>query len=114
MNTYERIDRDLSDRDFTVVGKSVKRSDTLEKVTGTARYAGDVALPGMLHAKMKRSNIAHARIRSIDTSKALALEGVRAVLTHRDVPRVLHAGSPHPRSASVTKDQYILDDRVRY
>ncbi|AGG71130.1 xanthine dehydrogenase family protein molybdopterin-binding subunit [Sinorhizobium meliloti] len=114
MNTYERIDRDLSDRDFTVVGKSVKRSDTLEKVTGTARYAGDVALPGMLHAKMKRSNIAHARIRSIDTSKALALKGVKAVLTHEDVPRVLHAGSPHPRSASVTKDQYILDDRVRY
>ncbi|PLU60361.1 hypothetical protein BMJ22_32050, partial [Sinorhizobium medicae] len=91
MNTHERIDRDLSERDFTVVGKSVKRSDTLEKVTGAAGYAGDVALPGMLYAKMKRSNIAHARIKSIDTSKALALQGVKAVLTHQDVPRVLHA-----------------------
>ncbi|QDY99856.1 xanthine dehydrogenase family protein molybdopterin-binding subunit [Nitratireductor mangrovi] len=99
---------------FSVVGKSVKRSDTLEKVTGTALYAGDIILPGMLHGKIKRSDIAHARIKSIDTSKALALKGVKAVLTHENVPRVLHYGSPHPRSASVTKDQYILDDRVRY
>lgn len=114
MSTRERIEAKSYDRDFTVVGKSVKRSDTLEKVTGTAKYAGDVALPGMLHAKMKRSNIAHARIKSIDTSKALALNGVKAVLTHQTVPRVLHSGSPHPRSVSVTKDQYILDDRVRY
>lgn len=99
---------------FSVVGKSVKRSDTLEKVTGTAVYAGDIILPGMLHGKIKRCDIAHARIKSIDTSKALALKGVKAVLTHENVPRVLHYGSPHPRSASVTKDQYILDDRVRY
>lgn len=99
---------------FSVVGKSVKRSDTLEKVTGTAVYAGDIILPGMLHGKIKRCDIAHARIKSIDTSKALALKGVKAVLTHENVPRVLHYGSPHPRSSSVTKDQYILDDRVRY
>src|SRR5690242_10401498 len=84
------------------------------KVTGTAQYAGDVRLPGMLHAKIKRCTLAHARIVRIDASKARALAGVMAVLTHRDVPRVLHFGSPHPRSASVTKDQYILDDRVRY
>lgn len=114
MNSHERIIPDNGTRDFSVVGKSVKRSDTLEKVTGTARYAGDVALPGMLHAKMKRSNIAHAKIKSIDTSKALALKGVKAVLTHQNVPHVLHSGSPHPRSASVTKDQYILEDKVRY
>lgn len=98
----------------TVVGTSVKRGDTLEKVTGQARYAGDLMLPGMLHARIKRSTIAHARIRRIDASKALALPGVKAVLTHRDVPRVLHYGSPHPRSASVTCDQYILDTKVRY
>ncbi len=114
MSAQPQVKADFEKRDFTVVGKSVKRSDTLEKVTGSAQYAGDLILPGMLHAKMKRSTIAHARIKSIDTSKALALKGVRAVLTHENVPRVLHAGSPHPRSASVTKDQYILDDRVRY
>jgi xanthine dehydrogenase molybdenum-binding subunit len=105
----------MSDRQkFNVIGRSVKRSDMLEKVTGAARYAGDLHLPGMLHGKLKRCEIAHANIKRIDTSKALALAGVKAVLTHEDVPRVLHYGSPHPRSASVTKDQYILDTKVRY
>ena len=98
----------------SVVGTSVKRADTLGKVTGQAIYAGDLILPGMLHGKIKRSTIAHARIRRIDASKALALPGVKAVLTHENVPRVLHYGSPHPRSASVTCDQYILDNKVRY
>ena len=100
--------------DMGVVGRAVRRSDMRAKVTGAAQYAGDVKLPGMLHAKIKRSTIAHARIARIDVSKARALAGVKAVLTHQNVPRVLHFGSPHPRSASVTKDQYILDDRVRY
>lgn len=100
--------------ELSVVGESVARPDTRGKVTGGACYAGDLNLPGMLHAKTKRSTIAHARIRRIDVAKARAYPGVKAVLTHHDVPRVLHYGSPHPRSASVTKDQYILDDRVRY
>ncbi|RAI37292.1 xanthine dehydrogenase family protein molybdopterin-binding subunit [Rhodoplanes serenus] len=98
----------------SVIGRSVTRWDTLGKVTGSAVYAGDVALPGLLHGKIKRSTVAHARLRAIDARRALALPGVRAVLTHADVPRVLHYGSPHPRSASVTKDQYILDTTVRY
>ncbi len=104
----------MSERKFHIVGKSVRRGDMLEKVTGAARYAGDVVLAGMLVGRMKRSTIAHALIKRIDVSKALALPGVKAVLTHADVPRVLHYGSPHPRSASVTKDQYILDTKVRY
>ncbi len=97
-----------------VIGHSVKRTDLLDKVTGNARYVADMPFPGLLFGKMKRCNVAHARIRRIDTSRALALPGVKAVLTHENVPRVLHAGSPHPRSASVTCDQYILDDKVRY
>jgi xanthine dehydrogenase molybdenum-binding subunit len=100
--------------DTSVVGTAVRRSDLLAKVTGAAQYAGDVKLPGMLHAKIKRSTIAHARIKRIDASKARALPGVKAVLTHENVPRVLHFGSPHPRSASLAKDQYILDSKVRY
>ena len=97
-----------------VIGHSVKRTDLLDKVTGNAKYVSDMPMAGLLHAKMKRCNVAHARIVRIDTSAALALPGVKAVLTHENVPRVLHAGSPHPRSASVTCDQYILDDKVRY
>jgi xanthine dehydrogenase molybdenum-binding subunit len=97
-----------------VIGTSVRRPDVQGKVTGAARYAGDLHLPGMLHAKIKRSTVPHANILRIDFSKALKLPGVKAVLTHENVPRVLHYGSPHPRSASVTRDQYILDRKVRY
>lgn len=98
----------------SIIGNSVKRTDLLGKVTGDAKYAGDISLPGLLYGKTKRSTVAHANIKRIDVSKALALPGVKAVLTHENVPRVLHAGSPHPRSASVTCDQYILDSKVRY
>jgi xanthine dehydrogenase molybdenum-binding subunit len=97
-----------------VIGHSVKRTDLLAKVTGAAQFTADMSWPGMLYGRTKRCEIAHARIKRIDASQALALPGVKAVLTHENVPRVLHAGSPHPRSASVTCDQYILDDRVRY
>ena len=100
--------------DRSVIGTSVARPDMPGKVTGHAQYAGDVSLPGTLHAKIKRSTIAHANIRRIDASKALAYPGVKAVLTHENVPRVLHYGAPHPRSASHTRDQYILDTKVRY
>ena len=100
--------------DSSIIGTSVKRNDLLGKVTGDAKYVADMQMPGLLHGKTLRSNVAHARIQRIDTSRALALPGVKAVLTHQNVPRVLHAGSPHPRSASVTCDQYILDDKVRY
>ncbi|MBV6635760.1 MAG: molybdopterin-dependent oxidoreductase, partial [Mameliella sp.] len=99
---------------FSTIGKSVKREDVIEKVTGEGAYVADLKPVGMLYGKMKRSDVAHARIKRIDVSKALAYPGVKAVLTHEDVPRVLHYGSPHPRSVSCTKDQYILDDKVRY
>ena len=98
----------------SIIGTSVRRNDLLDKVTGNARYVADMQLPGLLHGRTLRSNVAHALIRRIDTARALALPGVKAVLTHENVPRVLHAGSPHPRSASVTCDQYILDHKVRY
>ncbi len=100
--------------DFAVIGASPKRIDGIDKVTGRARYAADIHLPGILYGRMKRSPLAHADIVHIDASKALALPGVKAVLTHENVPRVLHAGQPHPRSSSVWKDQYIFDRRVRF
>jgi xanthine dehydrogenase molybdenum-binding subunit len=96
------------------IGTSVRRPDLPGKVTGTARYAGDLTFPGMLHAKIKRSTVAHALIRKINVEKAKAYPGVKAVLTHENVPRVLHYGSPQPRAVSLAKDQYILDRKVRY
>jgi CO/xanthine dehydrogenase Mo-binding subunit len=76
-----------------VVGKSLPRFDAPGKVTGTAVYAADFALPGMLHGKIFRSREPHARLRRVDTSRALAVPGVRAVITAADVPDVRYGGA---------------------
>ena len=70
---------------YAVVGKPVTREDGPEKVSGKTCYAGDLRLPGMLWGKVLRSPFPHARIVRIDTSGALKLPGVHAVLTGHDV-----------------------------
>lgn len=69
------------DREFTVVGKPLNRRDGIEKVTGSARYSGDIKLPGMLYGKILRCPHPRARVLKIDASRAEALPGVKAVLT---------------------------------
>ena len=69
---------------YQVVGKRPTRPDGVEKVTGRARYGADAFAPGMLIDKVLRSPYPHARVRSIDASKALALPGVKAVVTRAD------------------------------
>lgn len=66
------------------IGKPYERKDAMEKVTGSARYAFDAEVPGMLHAKVLHSPYARAKIVSVDCSKAKALPGVKAVLTGDD------------------------------
>ena len=68
------------------VGTRPVRPDGVPKVTGHAQYGADLAMPGMLVGHILRSPHAHARIRSIDTSKAVALPGVKAVVTSADFP----------------------------
>ncbi|MBW2270144.1 MAG: xanthine dehydrogenase family protein molybdopterin-binding subunit [Deltaproteobacteria bacterium] len=75
-----------SDRKFKQIGSRPIRHDGLDKVTGRARFGADFALPGMLYGVFARSPHAHARILSIDTSKAERLEGVRAAVTAADLP----------------------------
>ena len=77
----------LSTQEFNVVGTRPIRHDGIEKVTGRARYSADINLPGMLHGQIVRSPHPHARIKSIDTTRALALPGVRAVVTGADLPQ---------------------------
>ena len=93
--------------ELKVVGKSVPRVDALDKVTGGAKYCSDFKVPGMLHGKILRSSYPHARIVSIDTSKAEKLPGVRAVVTGKDVRPV--------RCGSNFYDEYLLpcDNLVR-
>ena len=77
----------LSNQEFNVVGTRPIRQDGGEKVTGRARYGADINLPGLLYARVLRSPHAHARIKSINAAKALALDGVRAVVTSADLPQ---------------------------
>jgi len=75
----------MAKREFKYVGHNVKRVDGVDKVTGAAKYVGDIMVPGMLHGKILRSTYPHARIRAIDASRAEALPGVVAVLTAADI-----------------------------
>jgi len=98
--------------EFSVIGKRLPMVDAPEKVTGAGIYTDDMALPGMLVGKILHSPHAHARIRSIDTRKAEALPGVRAVVTGREFPNkygILPIG--HDETAFATdKARYIGDN----
>jgi len=96
-------------RDHAIVGTSVPRYDAPDKVTGRAAYTADLRLPGMLYGKILGSPVAHGIIRRIDTTRALALPGVLAVITADDVPHTRYGVSP------AREDEQILAvDRVRY
>jgi len=88
MATPEKVQSQSNGNGYKVVGTRPIRHDGYDKVTGQARYAADTKFPGMLYGKILRSPHAHARIRSIDTSKAEALEGVRAIATAADLSEV--------------------------
>ena len=79
----------LSEIEYNIVGKRPIRPDGVDKVTGRAQYGADVKLTGLLYGKVLRSPHPHARIRSIDVSKAEALPGVKAVITAKDLPFAL-------------------------
>ena len=76
----------LSNKEYKVVGTRPIRHDGYDKITGKALYGADINLPGLLHGKMVRSPHAHARVLSIDTSRAEAHPDVRAVVASRDLP----------------------------
>lgn len=89
------------------IGAPIARPDALDKVTGGALYPADLFRPGMLYAKAVFAHRASARILRIDSSAALALDGVRAVLTAADVP--------YNRFGLIEADQPLLcEDRVRF
>jgi CO/xanthine dehydrogenase Mo-binding subunit len=81
------------DKKLKIVGTSPVKHDGIDKVTGRAKFGADLYLPGMLVGKILRSPHPHARIRSIDTSAAEKLPGVKAVVTRDDFPEI-KAGTP--------------------
>ena len=90
-----------------VVGRSLTRIDAPGKVTGSAVYAADFALPGMLCGKVFRSTEAHARLVKVDTTRASRIPGVRAVVTAADAADVRYG-------AAVKDEPVFASDIVRY
>ncbi len=99
---------------FDVVGKPLPKVDAPKLAQGKAAFVADFERPGMLHAKILHSPHAHARIKDIDASKAEALPGVHAVLTYKNVPRVVYstAGQSYPIPGPL--DYVSFDNKVRY
>ena len=103
----------LSTQDFKVVGTRPVRHDGPDKVLGRARYAADIHLPGMLHGKILRSPHAHARIKRIDASRALALPGVEAVVTAADLPNISPELADQDEGAAVNYGFYSRNGMAR-
>ena len=94
--------------ELRIVGKSVKKVDAYGKVTGKAIYAEDIQLPGMLHAKVFRSQYPHAYLQEIDISKAKTIPGVRCVLTAKDIKGTNRYG------LAVQDQQVLAEKKVRF
>lgn len=94
-------------KEFSIVGKRTPRIDAYERVTGQAQYTGDIQLPGMLYARVLRSPLPHAKIVSIDTSKAERLSGVKAVVHHGNAQIPWSSGGH-------THKRFIFNNPVRY
>ena len=75
----------MKKQSYAVAGTSAHRVDGIEKVTGKALYTSDLQLPGMAHARILRSPVAHAKIVKVDASKAKVFPGVIATLTRDDI-----------------------------
>ncbi len=99
-------------KQFNIVGTDVPRTDAEAKARGTAIYTDDMKLPGMLYGKILRSPLPHALIRHIDVSRAVALPGVKLVITGEDTPKVKYGNW---RLFPETQDEYPLAvDKVRF
>ncbi len=97
---------------FSIAGKDVPRADARVKATGAAIYTDDIKLPGMLHGRILRSPVPHARVVHVDVSRAAALPGVKCVITGQDTPKVKYGNW---RLFPETQDEFPLAvDKVRF
>lgn len=95
-----------------MIGKRLPIRDAALKVTGQLRYVDDLKFPHMLHAKVLFSTVAHGRIKSINTEKAEAMEGVRAVVCYKNAPDALFNSCGEEIDG--IKTERIFDNTVRY
>lgn len=98
----------------TTVGRPEQKVDAVKLVQGKPAFTDDFEIRNMLVAKVLRSPVAHARIKHIDVSKARELPGVAAVLTYRDIPRVVHSTAGQSDPIPGPLDTFSLDQKVRF
>lgn len=96
------------------IGKSEPKLDSVKLVQGKPAFTADIELRGMLIGKILHSPVAHARIKRIDATKARALKGVAAVLTWKDIPRVVYSTAGQSDPIPGPLDMFSLDSRVRF
>ena len=99
---------------YATVGKSKPKVDSVKLAQGKSAFVADIEMRGMLHAKILKSPYAHALIKKINVSKARALPGVAAVLTHEDIPRVVWSTAGQSDPIPGPLDTFSLDKKVRY
>ncbi|MCE7921008.1 MAG: xanthine dehydrogenase, partial [Chloroflexi bacterium CFX1] len=99
---------------YQTVGKPEKKVDAIKLAQGKPAFTADVDMRGMLYAKVLRSPHAHAKIKRIDATKALALQGVVSVLTWRDIPRVVYSTAGQSDPIPGPLDSFSLDHKVRF
>ncbi|PWB77798.1 MAG: xanthine dehydrogenase [Anaerolineales bacterium] len=99
---------------YQTVGKPEKKVDAIKLVQGKPAFTADMDMRGMLYARVLHSPHAHARIKKIDTSKAKDLEGVAAVLTWQDIPRVVYSTAGQSDPIPGPLDTFSLDNKVRF
>lgn len=99
---------------FERIGKPDRKVDAVKLAQGKPAFTMDVELRGMLVGKILHSPVAHARIKSIDTTAAKALKGVHAVLTWKDLPRVVYSTAGQSDPIPGPLDMFSLDNKVRY
>jgi len=99
---------------YQTVGKPEKKVDAIKLVQGKPAFTADMDMRGMLHASVLRSPHAHARIKKIDASKARELNGVAAVLTWQDIPRVVYSTAGQSDPIPGPLDSFSLDNKVRF
>ena len=99
---------------FQRVGKPDPKVDAIKLAQGKPAFTSDIELRGLLHAKILHSPYAHARIKKIDVKKARALPGVAAVLTWKDIPRVVYSTAGQSDPIPGPLDMFSLDNKVRF
>jgi putative selenate reductase molybdopterin-binding subunit len=109
-----QIESDLTPEKFKIIGKNETKTDAKKLIQGKPAFVADIEITGLLFAKVLHSPVAHAEIRSIDVEDAKKLPGVHAVLTWKDIPRVIYSTAGQSDPIPGPLDAFSLDKKVRF